>query len=311
MKQKNKFPRAFIDLAKIGRTNWRSIGLTLLLLAFLKILLTLSALVVLLSPTEYRIFHIPHAYKIVVPGMVESTAYISGLWISCKTILRRPFRSLISTEMTFDIRRCFLGAALYVPAFALSLAALSFLFSMRAGTWVVPFRHFQWPRHNDQIVASMAMLIVIPFAAFAEELCFRAWLTQTLGRYIRSTITVVALVAVLFAAGHSQYELHDKAIVMLSSLGFSALSLRDQRLELAIGAHSMLNICAMLQSLFFSGLPPHGLVAPTTLDWSIMIILKGALPYALMYGVLQKSKGWFAPVDTRMGSTVDIQSAHL
>ncbi len=312
MKPENKFSRAFIDLAKMGRTDWQSVVLTILLVKFLAFVFEMSSLLALDSPIfpEHRILHIPNADKIAVYDVVEASTCVFGLWLSCKKILRRPFWSLISTNMTFDIRRCLLGAALYLPAFALSLVALSLFFSIRAGTWVVPFRHFQWPHHSDQIVASMGMLIIIPFLAFAEELFFRAWLTQTLGHYIRSTITVVALVAVLFAAYHSQYDLREKLLIMTDSLGFSALSLRDRRLELAIGAHSMLNVCATLQSVFFAGSLPHGLIPPTTLDWSIIIVLKGALPYALMYGALRKVRGGFSPIDAGFTSPSNVQLKH-
>jgi uncharacterized protein len=302
-----------MDLAKMGRTDWRSVALTILLIKFLTILFDMSSLLVLDSPIfpGHQILHVPSADKLFVYDAGEAAAYVFGLWLSCKKIMRRPFWSLISTNMTFHIRRCLLGAALYLPAFALSLLALSLFFSMRAGTWVVPIRHFQWPQHNEQIVASVGMLIIIPFLAFAEELCFRAWLTQTLGHYIRSTLIVVTLVAVLFAAYHSQYDLREKMVMMLTSLGFSALSLRDQRLELAIGAHSMLNVCATLQSTFFAGALPHGLIPPTTLDWSIIIVLKGALPCALMYGVLRKARRGFAPTDVRLTSSSDFQPRHL
>ncbi|MFT4510597.1 CPBP family intramembrane glutamic endopeptidase [Caballeronia sp. 15711] len=155
------------------------------------------------------------------------------------------------------------------------------------------------------------MLIVIPFLAFAEELFFRAWLTQTIRHYIRSTIIVVALVAVLFAAYHTQYDLREKMLMVVSSLGFSALSLRDQRLELAIGAHSMMNVCATLQVLFFTGPLPQAQVPATMLDWCTLVILKGALPLVLMYGVLQKTGGWSAPTDARLASPDEVQPGYL
>jgi len=312
MTPENSFSRAFVDLAKMGRTDWRSIALTILLVKFLSVLFVVVSVTVMLSPTlsEHRLFHIPNADKIVFDAM-EATACILGFWLACKKILRRPFRSLISTDMTFKIRRCLMGAALYLPANALSLIVISLFTSMRAGAWLVPYGRFEWPQHNDQIISSIGMLIVIPFLAFAEELFFRAWLTQTLRHYIRSTITVVALVAVLFAAYHTQYDLRGKMLILVNSLGLSALSLRDERLELAIGAHSMMNVCVILQTLFFTGPLPHVHIPATTLDWYTLVILKGALPFALMYGLLQNTRGWFAPIDTSLSNPGDVQPRPL
>ena len=313
MKIEDGFSRAFIDLARLGRTDWRSVALTILLVKFLSILLGLISVIVVVSPifSEYRFFQISNAHKTLVFQVADAIAYIFGFWLACKKILRRPFRSLISTDMSFDIRRCLLGAALCLGANALSLIALSLFFSVRAGGWLFPFDHFEWPHHDDQTVASIGTLVVIPFLAFAEELVFRGWLTQTLGHYIRSMIAVAALVAVLFVATHTQYDFREKILIMLYSLGLSALSLRDQRLELAIGAHSMMNVCATLQLLFFTGPPSPTTIPATTLDFWIIVILKGALPYALMYGVLQKTRGWFAPTDARLTSPGDVQSGYL
>jgi uncharacterized protein len=294
MKSENHFSRAFIDLAKMGRTDWRSIVLTLLLVQFLYILAGSIALLTLIYLTD-RFCHIPSADEDVVYRVAAATAYILALWLACKKILQRSFRSLISTDMTFDIRRCLLGAALYLAAYAVSFMAIALFTSVRAGAWVVTPRHFEWPHHNDQIVASIGMLVVIPFLAFSEELFFRGWLTQTIGRYVRSPIIVVTFVAVIFAAYHSQYDLRLKTLILASSFGLSALSLRDQRLELAIGAHSMMNVCATLNRLFLTGSPPHVHIPETTLDLCALLILHEVLPVALVYGFLQKTGGWFVP----------------
>lgn len=309
----NSSPNAFIDLARLGRTGWRRDASAFLLVKFIILVFSLSSLIPVNSAifSEHRFFPTIDAERNLVFELVEALACVFGLWLACKRILRRPFRSLISVDMTFDIRRCLLGAALYLPVGVIGIVGMSCFFSMRAGTWLIPFHHFEWPHHHDQIAASIIKLIAIPFLAFSEELYFRAWLTQTLGRYIRSTTIVVMLVAVLFADAHSQYDLRMKALVLANSFGFSALSLRDKRLELAVGAHSMGNICVTLQLLFFTGPLPHMHTQVTMLDWSALIILKGILPYALMYGLLQRMGGWFTSSHARLASPDDIQSGCL
>ncbi len=311
MKLENYLSRAFIDLAKIGRTNWRTVALTFLLIKFLTYLLSLISLVTMASAIsfEHRLFYIPDAGKRDVYAVVEAAAWIFGLWLACKQILRRPFRSLISTDMTFDIRRCFLGAALCLPANAVSLIACSLFSLMTVG--VLPFNHFEWPRYNEQLIASIGMLIMVPFLAFAEELFFRAWLTQTVGHYIRPTILVVALVAVLFAAAHTNYDFRTKAQMMFDSLGLSALCLRDRRLELSIGAHSMMNLCVALQLLFFTGPLPHMASLATSFDiWSIAI-LRSVLPYAIMFQLMQMTRGWYVPTAGRLTISGHIDPRYL
>lgn len=313
MRPENNFSRAFIDLAKMGRTDWRGDAWTFLLVKFLSYLFGTISLIVMVSSIFSKDGHlpIPVADSTRLFEAADAVACIFGLWLACKKILRRPFRSLISTDLTFDIRRCLLGAALYFAANAISYMAISLFTSMRAGTWMFTVRHFEWPHRHDQIFVAMANLCVIPLLAFAEELFFRAWLTQTLGRYIRSAIAVVALVAVLFAAAHSQYDLRMKMLIFANSLGFSALSLRDQRLELAIGAHSMMNVCATLYSLFFMGPLSQARIPATSLDYWSLVVLKGVLPFVLMYGVLQKTGGWFAAADERLAGQAQNSPRHL
>jgi hypothetical protein len=72
-----------------------------------------------------------------------------------------------------------------------------------------------------------------------------------------------------------------------------------------------MNICVTLQLLFFTGALPHAQIPATTLDTWTIIVLKGALPCALMYGLLQKTRGWFAPTDARLASPTDVQQARL
>jgi len=312
MKPEIDFSQAFIDLAKMGRTGWRAAAVTILLIAFLSILSTLVTLIFTGWSVYFKHFHIVDVANAIVSGGANPVVCVFGFWLACKRILRRPFLSLISTDLTFSVRRSLLGAALYLPGNAFGLMAMSLYASMRYGAWMIPFGHFEWP-HGSQIFGAVAAIIAIPFFAFAEELFFRGWLMQTLGQYIRVPMVAVALVAVLFAAYHTQYDLQMKTLMLAGSLGLSALCLRDQRLELAIGAHSMMNICAVLQILFFTGPLPHmqASATVTTFDWLSLVILKGALPFALMCWLLQKTGGWFPPADTRGAITGDVQPERL
>jgi uncharacterized protein len=310
MKLESEFSRAFIDLAKMGQTGWRSVDLTFLLVQFVVLVFGLAGVIAVSSfiPSGHRPFPISDVDKTIVFPLVDAIGYIFGLWLACKKILRRPFRSLVSTDMKFDARRFLRGAALYLAAHAISFATISLFASLRYGAWVITARHFEWPHDHGLIVESMVKLLIIPILAFAEELWFRAWLTQTLGHNIRSTIIVVVLVGLLFAHSHSQYDLRIKLLIFANSLGLSALSLRDKRLELAFGAHSMMNICAMLTALFFTGPLPQGHIPETSFDIMVLVILQGVLPFVLMYAMLQKTDGWFVPTDVREASPCGVLS---
>ncbi len=93
---------------------------------------------------------------------------------------------------------------------------------------------------------ALVALLVIPIQAGTEELLCRGWLTQLLGQAVRNRIVLVLLVAAVFSLLHGLNSAISFAYFMIASLAFSALSLRDGRLELAIGAHAMQNLFVLL-----------------------------------------------------------------
>lgn len=315
MKTRDDIARAFIDLAKLGQTDWRSTASTITLSAFVSIVGTLAVLMFSGWALYFRNFDAARA-AISLYTNAASTTGITAFWLASKFILRRPYLSLISTELRFRLRRCLFGAVLYLPAFVIAAVAMSVYTSIRVGAWTAPFGHFQPPSDIfsfGRIIGMLAAWTGILVLAFAEELFFRGWLMQTLGQYVRSPLIVVAIAAALFAVYHTQYDWPIKTTLFFCSLGFSALSLRDQRLELSIGAHTMMNICAMTIPILFTRTQSDTHVSATgfvsnpvlIVDVLVFAVLKGVLPFALMYWFLEKTKGWFAP--NRTLSAVEIQ----
>ena len=153
---------------------------------------------------------------------------------------RRPFLSLIGPDLCFDWRRFGLGAGVWLAAIlAVGLAApfLPLPLPTRGGS-----PSFDW----SLLLPALVALIVLPIQAGTEELLCRGWLTQLLGQAIRSRIVVALLVAVFFSLLHGVNGWISFAYYMIASLAFSAISLRDGRLELVIGAHAMQNIFVLL-----------------------------------------------------------------
>ena len=153
---------------------------------------------------------------------------------------RRPFLSLIGPDLRFDWRRFGLGAGVWLAAIlAVGLAApfLPLPLPTRGGS-----PSFDW----SLLLPALVALIVLPIQAGTEELLCRGWLTQLLGQAIRNRIIVALLVAVFFSLLHGVNGWISFVYYMIASLAFSAISLRDGRLELVIGAHAMQNIFVLL-----------------------------------------------------------------
>lgn len=229
---------------------------------------------------------------------------VFGFWIICRFILRRPFASLISVDLRFSVKRFLPGAALYLSAYMVSLVAMYVYAGLRFNVWSSPIGHLQIPQTDPNVNPILKILIVIFlllgvfFFASGEELYMRGWLTQTLGQYIRVPVVVVVIASASFALLHTQYNWTVKFEMFFLALRFSALSLRDRRLELAVGAHSMANVWAGLKSIIYTG--QHVDFPISFSDLIVFDVIKTALPVAPMYLILHVTNGWFAPTGERL-----------
>jgi len=148
---------------------------------------------------------------------------------------RRPFWSLIGPAPGFRMRRVIVGTIAALIAEIIVEEMMSALIDPASGDfldWIV------WPSSVADWEWMLVSILFIPIQASGEELFFRGWLTQSLGQIVRSRLALVLIVSLLFALSHGiSHDVLALPYYMLMSLGFSALSLRDCRLELAMGAH--------------------------------------------------------------------------
>jgi membrane protease YdiL (CAAX protease family) len=235
---------AFIDLARLGRTDWWS-GLK----GFLRLIgwqvLAGILLCALLCPGRIAL---PKAIEDVVVLVLATGAWFIGLRGAVRKSQRRPLLSLVSTDLRFRVSRVGLGIVLWLAA-NLLIAALSVLvFSLIYPTALTGWSdHYVWQPKADLLAPALISVALIPAQAAAEELVFRGWLTQTLGQWLRWRWLLVLAVGLMFSLAHG---FHGGAFASLSylviSCGFSAVTLLDRRLELAIGVHAAQNIYIVL-----------------------------------------------------------------
>jgi membrane protease YdiL (CAAX protease family) len=260
---------AFIDLARLGRNTARSYIATLLRIVLLPVaflLVGMAALVAAAAAGWLRSSDLPPSLAIAlgVGGVI-----VAGLALAWGVVRshRRPWMSLIAADLRLDWRRLAIGAV--VEAVLLGLTVV-------LGHWLAGQ---PWPSGSSApLPALAAIMLLIPFQAASEEMLFRGYLTQALGRLSRHRIVIALAVGVVFGALHlNAYGALTLPYLLLLSLIFSFVSLRDERLELVIGAHTANNWLALSAfDLFDKG--DHA----TRLGWLALAILvvNGALFYA-------------------------------
>ena len=152
---------------------------------------------------------------------------------------------------------------------------------------------FSTPQRGAFLVAGLLSIALFPLQAACEELAFRGWLTQTLGQVLRRRWLLVLVIALLFALAHAPYAgPFVFPVYIIMSVGLSALTLLDQRVELAIGAHAANNIFVVIVSLFLSDpLQHHALfLAGGPVPWWAVpeAAVQFALVYAMAYGLTRR-----------------------
>jgi membrane protease YdiL (CAAX protease family) len=253
--------RAFIDLAALGRRRWRSYLFALLRIVLYPLGFAFGVLAVAML--------CGYPYDRPIPMTIATFgSLIAGGAAVVQTVARshrRPWLSLISRDLTLDWRRLAIGCGVQA-AFTLGVVLLSHWAADR------PLRSPQ-PGATAALVLAMAL---IPFQAASEELLFRGYLTQEIGRVVRSRLAIAGIVGVLFAALHmNAYGPLTTPYIFLISLMLSFISLRDGRLELAIGVHTGMNWVAIGVAGGLGSVHPHA-------SWGSLLvaILNGLVVYA-------------------------------
>jgi uncharacterized protein len=182
-----------------------------------------------------------------VPGFIgqnlQFVVLMAGIAIAVKLIHRRPFRSLISPGATLSGRR-------FLTGFGLWFGMMGVLVGISAigapGEFVLTFEPVKW------LGLLVAVLIFTPIQIGAEELFCRGYLTQGLGLLTRNRLLLISIPSMLFAAAHfTNPEMGRGAVWMgLNYWAFgiflATITLRDNRLELALGVHAANNMFIFL-----------------------------------------------------------------
>ncbi len=225
-----------------------------------------------------------------VPGFIgqnlQFVVLMAGIAIAVKLIHGRPFRSLISPGATFSGRRFLTGFGLWFGMMGL-LLGVSAIGS--PGELVLTFEPWKW------LGLLVAVLIFTPIQIGAEELFCRGYLTQGLGLLTRNRLLLISIPSMLFAAAHfANPEMGRGAIWMgLNYWAFgvflAAITLRDNRLELALGVHAANNMFIFLiVNSTDSALKTPAIWTTSTIDdprWGLLtLLIQGGLFYWLIFG---------------------------
>ncbi len=246
---------SYLQLAALGKNNvWRySVGLVLILCMWQLIggiPVGMLALHLMDDGDPATLFDAASMRFIGVDPLVSYLAIsftfialLLGIYLALRLLHQRAFLSLITPLARMSWRRFFVGFAVYLGllvlvtlvGLVLDMEEVTLNFDARAFFMFLPFA-----------------LLLTPLQACTEELLFRGYVMQGLGRLTQNKTVVVVVSSLLFVLPHlmNPEVALDPVILPLTYFALGAflamITLRDNRLELAMGVHSANNLFAFV-----------------------------------------------------------------
>ncbi len=215
--------------------------------------------------------------------MLASIAFMIGMYLAVRLIHRRPFLSLITPASAIAWRRFFQGFGTWFTLSAL-MAIIEAVTHPGRYLWTLDIGNF--------IPLLILAVILIPIQTSAEELFFRGYLLQGVGLLSRNKWFLSALSGFLFMLPHFLNPEAKTNYVLLGLYYFSIgavmayISLRDGRLELALGLHAANNLfTALFANSTVTVMPTPSLFTVDVLDapYSVTAALIGLAIFLFLF----------------------------
>lgn len=166
-----------------------------------------------------------------------------GVFIAAEWIHQRKFLTLINPTGSIQWRRLNLGFRVWF--FILSIQLLVELLWMP--------QHFEWSLYPLRWLAFLPIaLILTPLQTSTEELLFRGYFLQAAGQLIKQPVVLAIATSLPFAMAHFNNSEMNRGSMWTGltygvlSLFLVAVTLKDNRLELALGIHAANNLFILL-----------------------------------------------------------------
>lgn len=169
-----------------------------------------------------------------------------GVWLAVRFLHQRAFRTIITPAPNISWTRIAQGFAVWLALVAVAQIIEFVIFPERAQ---LTFDFERW------LFFSPVVLILTPIQTSAEEILFRGYWLQGIGRLTKNFVVLAVVNGILFALPHMlnpEVTGNPNSTLLLflnyflTGAALAIFTLRDNRLELALGAHASNNLFAAL-----------------------------------------------------------------
>lgn len=264
----------YLDLALEGRNAWWRYALGAFTIAFFWLVLGYVPYLLLVGTglsdrlTEYLAVN----FSIFM--------MLAGLVLTVKLIHGRPLLTLITPETRVDWIRVARSALVWTVIAAVIVAIEHFLY---------PGRYYLSFDAGRFFLFLVLVLVLTPIQTTTEELVFRGYAMQGIGLLTRRPAVIAVASSLIFTVPHLlNPEVHQHGVLLMAANYFAigmllaTVTLRDGRLELAIGLHAVNNVfLALVANYEGSALTTESVFTARELDpvYALITLVIGAFVF--------------------------------
>ena len=264
----------YLDLALQGRNAWWRYALGIFTIAFFWLVLGYVPYLLLVGAGlgDQLLEYLAVNFSIFM--------MLVGLVLTVKLIHRRPLLTLITPETRIDWQRVARGALVWTIIAAVIVAIEHLLY---------PDRYYLSFDAGRFFLFVAIVLVLTPIQAATEELVFRAYAMQGLACITRRPAVLAVVSSAIFTVPHMlNPEVHQYGWLLMAANYFAigmllaTATLRDGRLELAVGVHAVNNVLlALVANYEGSALATESIFTATELDpmYSLVTLVAGTLAF--------------------------------
>lgn len=221
---------------------------------------------------------------------IQFIFFLIGIFFTIKFIHQRKFLTLVGADAKIRWQRFFQGFGLW---FFMNVILFGIGYLLNPNNLELTFQPQIW------FILLVSALILTPIQTSTEELFFRGYILQGLGLITKQPLVLMIINGVLFMVPHLGNPEVERGFLWMALTYFSfgvfasLLTLKDNRLELALGVHAANNLFFIFASTKDSAIsvPAIWLIKETAEpQWSLLwFLLECSLFYFIIFG-LRRSK---------------------
>ncbi|MBV6626721.1 MAG: CPBP family intramembrane metalloprotease [Rivularia sp. (in: Bacteria)] len=296
--------QTYLDVARQGKNSWWRYLLGTIIILFFWLLLggIVSGLLLFsilgnqgLSQAELikqiETFLRTPSLQVYLIINIQFLFFLLGIFLSIKWLHQRRFLTLVGADAKIRWQRFLQGFGVW---FLIQFIIFAVGYILQPDNLEFAFKPVEW------FILLAFAIILTPIQTSAEELFFRGYILQGFGLITKQPLILMIINGVLFMLPHLGNPEVQRGLLWMALYYFafgvfcSLLTLKDNRLELALGAHAANNLFIILfVSTKDSAVPVPAMWLVKEIgepQWGVIwFLVKCSLFYLIIFGLKKKA----------------------